>query len=330
MPWRTVRDAIGDIPPHPTEKNWHIGRNPKEISLARYKAIPPGGNRFDLPRELQPKCWIKKTKGGTDLMGRLWWDRPSVTIRTEFFKPEKGRYLHPEEHRPITHREAMRLQSFPDSFVFVGSKIEVAKQVGNAVPPPLAYAVALAVKKMLKKGNERTFSMKHSRPIKNPEELRRKLEKLIRNFKKELDLPELRTKVLALVPAYQILRDLGASLIPPSEAESAIDRIISYFRRYPGVVIDGDEIAVISGISEYARRVRELRVQFGWNIATGNTIAKMTEEEPELTEFFPPEYKKMKPDQYVLLSSEQDRDAALRWNLANKIRKMEIGHVTRY
>jgi DNA (cytosine-5)-methyltransferase 1 len=75
-------------------------------------------------------------------MGRLWWDRPSVTIRTEFFKPEKGRYLHPVAHRPITHREAARLQSFPDSFVFEGSKIEVARQIGNAVPPLLGKAIA--------------------------------------------------------------------------------------------------------------------------------------------------------------------------------------------
>ena len=75
-------------------------------------------------------------------MGRLWWDRPSVTIRTEFFKPEKGRYLHPEAHRPITHREAARLQSFPDSFEFEGTKIEVAKQIGNAVPPALGAAIA--------------------------------------------------------------------------------------------------------------------------------------------------------------------------------------------
>jgi DNA (cytosine-5)-methyltransferase 1 len=76
------------------------------------------------------------------LFGRLWWDRPAFTIRTEFFKPEKGRYLHPCQHRPITHREAARLQSFPDSFKFTGSKIEIAKQIGNAVPPMLAGRIA--------------------------------------------------------------------------------------------------------------------------------------------------------------------------------------------
>jgi len=154
QPWHTVRDAIGDLPlPQGTEirdepppLDIHFGRCPTEISIQRYKAIPEEGmNRFDLQRrapELTPACWIRKKTGGTDLFGRLWWDKPAFTIRTEFFKPEKGRYLHPCEHRPITHREAARLQSFPDSFKFVGTKIEIAKQIGNAVPPLLAARIA--------------------------------------------------------------------------------------------------------------------------------------------------------------------------------------------
>ena len=109
-------------------------------------------NRFDLQERaphLTPECWIKKTSGGTDLFGRLWWDKPGFTMRTEFFKPEKGRYLHPVQHRPITHREAARLQSFPDEFRFAGSKIEVAKQIGNAVPPLLAARLADCVHALL-------------------------------------------------------------------------------------------------------------------------------------------------------------------------------------
>ncbi len=153
-PWRTVRDAIEDLPKpvgtairdEPPPEDLHFGRKPTPLSVKRYKTIPKEGlNRFDLQRlapELTPACWIRKTKGGTDLFGRLWWDRPAFTIRTEFFKPEKGRYLHPRQHRPLTHREAARLQSFPDSFQFTGSKIEIAKQIGNAVPPMLAARVA--------------------------------------------------------------------------------------------------------------------------------------------------------------------------------------------
>ncbi len=66
---------------------------------------------------LVPRCWREKPTGTTDVFGRLWWDRPAYTIRTEFYKPEKGRYLHPSAHRPITVREAARCMSFPDDFV---------------------------------------------------------------------------------------------------------------------------------------------------------------------------------------------------------------------
>jgi DNA (cytosine-5)-methyltransferase 1 len=120
--------------------------------MKRYMAIPKEGmNRFDLQRlapRLTPQCWIRKKSGGTDLFGRLWWKRPAFTIRTEFFKPEKGRYLHPEQNRPITHREAARFQTFPDDFIFKGSKIEIAKQIGNAVPPLLASAVAECIENL--------------------------------------------------------------------------------------------------------------------------------------------------------------------------------------
>jgi DNA (cytosine-5)-methyltransferase 1 len=158
-PWRTVRQVIGDLPePAGTEigleapMNLHFGRTPTDRSIARYKAVPMGGNRFDLQRnapELTPDCWIRKTSGGTDLFGRLWWDRPSVTIRTEFFKPEKGRYLHPDQNRPITHREAARIMGFPDDFIFAGNKTHIARQIGNAVPPALAAALGRMVVRML-------------------------------------------------------------------------------------------------------------------------------------------------------------------------------------
>lgn len=159
-PWATVRDAIDNLG-EPTStsirevdppQDLHFGRNPTILSQKRYRAVPEGGNRFDLQdnaRELTPACWIRKTSGGTDLFGRLWWDRPSVTVRTEFFKPEKGRYLHPVQHRPITHREAARIQTFPDAFKFKGSKTEIAKQIGNAVPPVLAARLADVVLAML-------------------------------------------------------------------------------------------------------------------------------------------------------------------------------------
>lgn len=148
-PWMTVRNAIGDLSLVPDENNWHVGRNPTPLSLERYKTIPPGGNRFDLPDALAPECWKRKRTGSTDVFGRLEWDKPSLTIRTEFFKPEKGRSLHPEAHRPITIREAARLQTFPDDYVIVGSNVQAAKQIGNAVPSRLAQAIGNSLLKLL-------------------------------------------------------------------------------------------------------------------------------------------------------------------------------------
>jgi len=150
--WCVVKDAIGDLPRKPDNRNWHIGRNPTPMSLARYKAVPAGGNRFDLPRKLMPECWKNKPTGSTDVFGRLEWDKPALTIRTEFFKPEKGRYLHPKEHRPITIREAARLQTFPDDYILMGSAVQVAKQVGNAVPPRLAKAIGSKLLHLLQAG----------------------------------------------------------------------------------------------------------------------------------------------------------------------------------
>lgn len=161
----TVRKAFEGIPLEPqiTEINsqplsgasLHIARKPTEVSLARYRLIPEGGNRFDLERaapQLTPNCWLKKREGGTDLFGRLEWDKPArCTIRCEFFKPEKGRYLHPSSNRPITHWEAARLQTFPDDFKWHGSKIRIAAQIGNAVPPLFANVLAEHVKAHLNK-----------------------------------------------------------------------------------------------------------------------------------------------------------------------------------
>ncbi|MBW1701616.1 MAG: HNH endonuclease, partial [Deltaproteobacteria bacterium] len=152
----------------------------------------------------------------------------------------------------------------------------------------------------------------------DPEVFRRRVEELIRNFESELQTENLRPKVLALVPIFHGLRDLGKALIPSVYASAARDRILYYFRKYPGIVIAGDELLVVSGIQEYARRVRELRVQFGWTVASGVTIKEMSEDQDA---DIPNELMAMKPSDYVLLNELQDRDAAHRWNVANTIRK---------
>lgn len=154
------------------------------------------------------------------------------------------------------------------------------------------------------------------------ETIRKELEKLIINFEDELKSDSLRQKVLALIPCFHQLRNLGKSLIPRNVARSARDRILHYFQRYPQTVIAGDELLVVSGIQEYARRVRELKVQFGWLIVNGVTAKEMSEEGE-----FPLEsvdVSNMSPSDYILLSSTQDRDAAHRWFLANEIRKESL------
>ena len=175
LAWRTVRDRIDGLPTATattelpdratsvfdqpiagpfTGHDLHFGRNPRPLSLARYDSVPPGGGRFDVPEHLLPRCWRDKSTGTTDVMGRMRWDAPSLTIRTEFFKPEKGQYLHPQwnpdnpadrVNRVITHLEAARLQDFPDTFKWCGTKVQIARQIGNAVPVGFAAAVAREV-----------------------------------------------------------------------------------------------------------------------------------------------------------------------------------------
>jgi DNA (cytosine-5)-methyltransferase 1 len=132
-----------------SSRELHVGRDYSEISKKRFKEIPVGGNRFDLPDHLLAPCWRKHKSGSGDVMGRLHWDRPSVTIRTEFFKPEKGRYLHPVANRAITHYEAATLQGFPSDYQFVGSRTAIARQIGNAVPIRLGAAIGAHLAKAL-------------------------------------------------------------------------------------------------------------------------------------------------------------------------------------
>ena len=167
---------------------------------------------------------------------------------------------------------------------------------------------------------------RRSQPSNVPEELRQSLVELLTNFAEELQKEDLREKVVALVPAFHKLRDLGSSLIPQSEAASARERIIAYLKQYPRVVIDGDELMVVSGINEWARRVRELRVQFGWWIYSGVTFNQMAQNPDDEAMFRTIEInpKTIRPDQYVLMREEQDRDAAHRWNVLNEIRKKKV------
>lgn len=134
----------------------HLTRQYDLTSEIRYAHIAPGQSRFHLPDELQYPCWRRHTKGAGDVLGRLEWDKPAVTMRTEFFRPEKGRFLHPQWenggvqiNRALTHAEAAVVQGFDERQLWCGSKAAIARQIGNAVPPPLARAVAEVVAQRL-------------------------------------------------------------------------------------------------------------------------------------------------------------------------------------
>lgn len=144
-----VRDAIGDLPAPDVESGVanHAPDNISELNRLRISYVPPGGGRDDIPESLRLPCHkLGSDKiGHRGVYGRLHWDKPSGTITTKCNSFTRGRFAHPEQNRNITMREAARLQSFPDEFVFCGTKVAVAHQVGNAVPPLLATAVGKAV-----------------------------------------------------------------------------------------------------------------------------------------------------------------------------------------
>lgn len=150
----TVREALRDLPSPPKDGSnhpdfWNHFRESKLSALneKRIAAVPEGGGREHLPSELQLACHINNKKHRhLDVYGRLSWDQPSVTITARFDSFTRGRFGHPTENRTLTLREGARLQSFPDSFRFFGNREEVARQIGNAVPPLLANCLGNAVR----------------------------------------------------------------------------------------------------------------------------------------------------------------------------------------
>lgn len=121
----------------------HKASNHKEIAIEKLKMIPPEKGKECLPDDMIGKQKFKTT------WGRLKWDDVSPTIDTRFDASSNGTNNHPYLHRAITPREAARIQSFDDKFIFYGSKVHVRKQVGNAVPPLLAKAIADQIEKCI-------------------------------------------------------------------------------------------------------------------------------------------------------------------------------------
>nr|MDO8099660.1 DNA cytosine methyltransferase [Candidatus Njordarchaeota archaeon] len=140
----TVRGNIGDLPPLeageacPSIPN-HRAKNHEERILNLIRSIPKdGGNRRDLPRKLWLDCHKRLEDGGAEsVYGRMWWQRPAPTITSRCTTPSCGRFLHPEQDRAITPREAARLQTFSDASWFPETFNDAEWLIGNAVPPKL-------------------------------------------------------------------------------------------------------------------------------------------------------------------------------------------------
>jgi DNA (cytosine-5)-methyltransferase 1 len=149
----TVRDVIGHLPPPPAGGSDHPdfpGHRADQLSAtnrARLQALKPGQGREHLPIDLLADCHRLSADriGHRNVYGRMAWDDVAPTITARFDSFTRGMFGHPEQVRTISLYEGALLQTFPAGYRFTGSKVEVARQIGNAVPPALAAALGSAL-----------------------------------------------------------------------------------------------------------------------------------------------------------------------------------------
>ncbi|RLA75228.1 MAG: DNA cytosine methyltransferase, partial [Epsilonproteobacteria bacterium] len=167
-PYLTLSEAISDLPfiksneesfeysSEPNNKFQKLMRNIAPEKLMDHNApknndklvklmecLPDGGTPQDAPEELRPKSGFKNT------YCRLWWERPTPTITRNLSTPSSSRCIHPKAPRPLTTREGARIQCFPDSYIFYGSRSSKNLQIGNAVPTFLSIALKNSIKQHL-------------------------------------------------------------------------------------------------------------------------------------------------------------------------------------
>lgn len=155
--WKTLRDAISDMDSPtlleeswkvggPQRLNWHIVRHLSPENMARLRKTRPGASRAKLPEALRPDCHKAVDKGYSNVYGRMRWDQLPVTITGGCTTLSKGRFGHPSELRTISVREAARIQTFPDDYVFDTPYMEYAcGMIGNALPCDFAESLAASV-----------------------------------------------------------------------------------------------------------------------------------------------------------------------------------------
>jgi DNA (cytosine-5)-methyltransferase 1 len=144
LPFATVEDKIAKYPAIEPGKNNseipnHVARSVSDLNILRLINTPlDGGSRTDWPENLWLDCHKGKHTGHSDVYGRMMWKKPSPTLTCKCNSISNGRFGHPTQNRAISLREAAALQTFPDDFIFYGSQTDIARHIGNAVPPLLA------------------------------------------------------------------------------------------------------------------------------------------------------------------------------------------------
>lgn len=183
LPWKTVREAIGDLPAITAGETFidpnglihnHKCANLDDINIKRIRAIRAnGGSRTGLPEDLVLNCHKKEDVNGKtfdghkDVYGIMDADRPAPTMTGGCLCYSKGRYGHYAQDRAISIREAARLQTFPDDFVFGDSLTKSALQIGNAVPIDLVRASAKVLKQAMYIIKAKRSKEKHDQLIRN-------------------------------------------------------------------------------------------------------------------------------------------------------------------
>ena len=149
----TVRETIEYLPEPPADGTDHpafpLHRRDKlsEMNLKRIRAIHEGQGRDDLPEDLLADCHKVDSSiiGYRNVYGRMAWDDVAPTITARFDSFTRGKFGHPVQDRSISLREGALLQTFPDDFVFKGNKVDIARQIGNAVPPLMAESIGKSI-----------------------------------------------------------------------------------------------------------------------------------------------------------------------------------------
>lgn len=158
----TVRNVIADLPEPPLDGSEHplvsLHRRDRlsAKNIARLQYLKPGQGRDFLPQDLLADCHKVSSSviGHRNVYGRMPWDDVAPTITARFDSFTRGMFGHPEQNRSISLREGALLQTFPKDFVFIGNKVDIARQIGNAVPVNMAYAIGAQLIKCLKLWND--------------------------------------------------------------------------------------------------------------------------------------------------------------------------------